>query len=72
MKPLFGRRLTEAFSTGSPPTTTPCGDDGQDCQGLIYARSVRGVTPSRHITWFQAQAALANSASVFRQMPSGR
>jgi hypothetical protein len=39
----------------------PCADNGQDCKGMIYARSVPGVTPSRYITWFQAQAALANS-----------
>lgn len=38
----------------------PCSNDGQDCD-FIYARSVPGVTPSRYITWFQAQAALANS-----------
>lgn len=39
----------------------PCNDNGQDCVGKIYARSVPGVTPSRFITWFQAQQALANS-----------
>ncbi len=39
----------------------PCDDNGQDCKGEIYARSVPGVTPSRHITWFQAEAALTNS-----------
>jgi hypothetical protein len=38
----------------------PCSDNGQDCTE-IYARSVAGVTPSRFITWFQAQRALANS-----------
>jgi Sulfatase-modifying factor enzyme 1 len=37
----------------------PCGDNGQDCDN-IYARSVPGVTPSRFITYFQAQQALAN------------
>jgi formylglycine-generating enzyme required for sulfatase activity len=39
----------------------PCADSGQDCKGKIFARSVRGVQPSGYITWFQAQAALANS-----------
>ena len=39
----------------------PCADNGQDCKGKIFARSVPGVTPSRYITWFQAQQALANS-----------
>ena len=39
----------------------PCLDNGQDCKGKIFARSVTGVTPSRYITWFQAQQALANS-----------
>jgi hypothetical protein len=38
----------------------PCNDNGQDCNN-IYARSVAGVPPSRHISWFQAQQALANS-----------
>jgi formylglycine-generating enzyme required for sulfatase activity len=38
-----------------------CPDDGQDCAGTIYARSVAGVEPARDITWFQAQQALANS-----------
>ena len=39
----------------------PCLANGNDCKGKIYARSVAGVTPSRSITWFQAQQALANS-----------
>ena len=38
-----------------------CPDDGQDCHGKIFARSVAGVEPARFITWFQAQQALANS-----------
>jgi hypothetical protein len=38
----------------------PCNDNGQDCDN-IYARSVPGVTPSRSITWFQAQQALVNA-----------
>lgn len=39
----------------------PCSDNGQDCFGLIYARSVPNVQSSASITWFQAQQALANS-----------
>ena len=39
----------------------PCDATGNDCKGKIFARSVAGVTPSRYITWFQAQQALANS-----------
>ena len=38
----------------------PCADTGHNCTN-IYARSVAGVPPSRFITWFQAQQALANS-----------
>ncbi|REJ75167.1 MAG: hypothetical protein DWQ36_06365 [Acidobacteria bacterium] len=45
----------------------PCADDGQDCFGLIYARSVPGVQPSAFITWFQAQQALANAG---KRLPS--
>ena len=45
----------------------PCGNDGQDCKGKIFARSVAGVTPSSRITWFQAQAALAN---VGKRLPT--
>jgi hypothetical protein len=49
----------------------PCGDGGQDCKagtaGAIYARSVPGVQPSRFITWFQAQQAVAN---VGKRLPT--
>jgi hypothetical protein len=38
-----------------------CPDDGQDCHGKIFARSVAGVQPAQTVTWFQAQQALANS-----------
>lgn len=37
-----------------------CDDNGNDCTD-IYAVSIAGVTPSRFITWFQAQQAAANS-----------
>jgi hypothetical protein len=45
---------------GTTSDNYPCNDDGQDCDN-IYARSVPGVIPSRFITYFQAQQALANS-----------
>jgi hypothetical protein len=45
---------------GTTGDNYPCNDDGQNCDN-IYARSVPGVIPSRFITWFQAQQALANS-----------
>jgi formylglycine-generating enzyme required for sulfatase activity len=44
----------------------PCNDNGQGCTD-IYARSVPGVSPSRFITYFQAQQALANSG---KRLPS--
>jgi formylglycine-generating enzyme required for sulfatase activity len=45
----------------------PCNDQGHNCRGEIYARSVPGVRPSAYITWFQAQQALANSG---KRLPS--
>jgi hypothetical protein len=45
----------------------PCNDQGHNCRGEIYARSVPGVRPSTFITWFQAQQALANSG---KRLPS--
>jgi hypothetical protein len=45
---------------GTTGDNYPCKDSGQNCTN-IYARSVPGVTPSRFITYFQAQQALANS-----------
>jgi hypothetical protein len=39
----------------------PCDANGQDCKGVIFARSVARVAPRPDITWFQAQQALANS-----------
>lgn len=50
---------------GGASDTYPCNDNGQDCgsgaANPIYARSVSGVTPSRYITWFQANIACFNS-----------
>ncbi len=40
---------------------TTCNDNGNDCKDKIFALSIENVTPSRFITWFQAQQACANS-----------
>lgn len=50
--PTGGSQITGAI---------PCNVNGQDCVGVIYARSVAGVEPRGDLTWFQAQQALANS-----------
>jgi hypothetical protein len=50
--PVGGNQITGAI---------PCDATGQDCVGVIFARSVAGVEPKADITWFQAQQALANS-----------
>jgi formylglycine-generating enzyme required for sulfatase activity len=39
----------------------PCTDNGQNCTDDIYAVSLPSVLPAAFITWFQAQAACANS-----------
>jgi formylglycine-generating enzyme required for sulfatase activity len=39
----------------------PCTDDGQSCANDIFAVSLPQVTPSRFITWFQAQQACTNA-----------
>ncbi|MBI4656686.1 MAG: hypothetical protein HY746_08080 [Elusimicrobia bacterium] len=48
---------------GSASDNYLCNDNGQDCASTnkIYARSVSGVTPSRNMTWFQANMACINS-----------
>jgi formylglycine-generating enzyme required for sulfatase activity len=48
---------------GASSDNYPCSDNGNDCSSTnpIYARSEAGVTPSRYITWFQAQQACAMS-----------
>lgn len=45
---------------GADTDDYPCHDNGNDCTGEIYAASLPGVKPARHITWFQAQQACAN------------
>ncbi len=57
---------TGGFQYGVSSDNYPCNDNGQNCTN-IYGRSVPGVTPSRFITWFQAQQALANSG---KRLPS--
>ena len=49
-----------AIQRGVSSDDYPCNDNGNDCTN-IYAVSIPGVTPSAFITWFQAQAAAANS-----------
>jgi hypothetical protein len=51
---------------GNSSDDYPCSDTGQNCSN-IYARSIPGVEPSRFITYFQAQQALAN---VGKRLPS--
>ncbi len=48
---------------GTSSDNYPCNDNGNDCSSTnpIYARTEAGVTPSRYITWFQAQQACAMS-----------
>src|SRR5262249_8027121 len=59
------------YGASSDNYPVACTDTGQGCKagsaGEIYARSVPGVTPSGNITYFQAQAALAN---VGKRLPS--
>jgi len=45
----------------------PCTTDGQDCVGRIFAVSIRGVTPSAYVSWFQAQQACGDSG---KRLPS--
>jgi formylglycine-generating enzyme required for sulfatase activity len=46
---------------GTDSDDYPCGNNGNDCAGQIFAASLPGVKPARHLTWFQAQQACANS-----------
>jgi formylglycine-generating enzyme required for sulfatase activity len=48
-------------NTVTDPEYTPCNIQGQNCANDIYAVSLRSVTPSAFITWFQAQEACANA-----------
>ena len=48
-------------NTVTDPEYSPCTINGQNCANDIYAVSLRSVTPSAFITWFQAQEACANA-----------
>jgi sulfatase-modifying factor enzyme 1 len=50
-----------AIQRGVSSDDYPCNDNGNDCKDKIFAFSIPGVTPSSHLTWFQAQQAAANS-----------
>ncbi len=39
----------------------PCDDNGNDCIDVIFAASFPDEKPARHISWFQAAQACANS-----------
>ncbi|MCI0454421.1 MAG: SUMF1/EgtB/PvdO family nonheme iron enzyme [Candidatus Dadabacteria bacterium] len=54
-------------SDGNPAAPTDCSENGNDCTGMIFARSVAGVTPSGSFTWFQAQQACLN---VGKRLPT--
>ncbi len=49
------------LGVGTVDDYAPCADDGQACANDVYAVSLPGVRPSANLTWFQAQAACANS-----------
>jgi len=58
--------LLAARQLGALDDYAPCSDGGQNCDdgsnnSNIFAVSLAGVTPSAHITWFQAQQACKNS-----------
>jgi formylglycine-generating enzyme required for sulfatase activity len=50
-----------ATQLGTTVDYAPCLDNGQNCAGDIFAVSLPAESPSRRITWFQAQEACANS-----------
>lgn len=52
---------------GTDTSDYPCATNGQDCAGLIFARSQSGARPAIEITWFQALAACAN---VGKRLPT--
>lgn len=51
--------LIGGIQKGSVADDYGCADHGGDCAGL-YARSVYNVTPSRYVSWFQAQRLCMN------------
>ncbi|MCI0528870.1 MAG: formylglycine-generating enzyme family protein [Nitrospira sp.] len=62
-KPPKENGTPQGSQFGATTDNYPCSDNGNDCSKAgtkIYAVSAKGVTPSRFITWFQAQQACAN------------
>lgn len=55
------------LGVGAADDYAPCANDGQNCQGDVYAVSLPGVRPSANVTWFQAQAACKNAR---KRLPS--
>lgn len=59
---------TDLLAGGATPLGTtsddyaPCADSGRGCFNDIYAVSLPSEIPAAFVTWFQAQAACANSA----------
>lgn len=56
--------LAGARQLGSVDDYEPCKDNGEGCgstAGNVFAVSLKGVAPSRHVTWFQALQACKNS-----------
>ena len=45
---------------GAAGDNYPCSDNGNDCEGQIFAVSRAGESPARFLTWFQAQQACGN------------
>lgn len=62
--------LAEGGATQLGVTTddyAPCADSGQNCTDDVFAVSLLQLTPSAHLTWFQAQVACKNAA---KRLPS--
>jgi formylglycine-generating enzyme required for sulfatase activity len=57
---LLAGGATQLGATGDD--YAPCADNAESCIDEIYALSLPSEIPSAFITWFQAQAACANSA----------
>jgi formylglycine-generating enzyme required for sulfatase activity len=68
-KALQGKLTAAALTAGGAVQVGAAGDDypafcpdtGNGCRNQMHALSLRGVAPSRFITWFQAAAACANA-----------
>ncbi len=47
--------------SGNAVDKSACGENGNDCKDVIFARSEADKAPAEAFTWFQAQQACANS-----------